>query len=337
MAKENINDSIAVMVIEDDALISNKETHHELVKFVDNNLELEVNVSPSEDTVWLTQEQISLLFDTARSSIAYHIGNLFKNGELDEKTSVEFFDKSTNHRPSKYYNLDVILAVGYRVNSRRGQIFRKWASTVLKNYMLQGYAINQKRLEVLNKTVEIETRIIAHMSEIDIDEMMQAVNLYTSALNLLDDYDHQCITKPNGNKNVIALTTAECNEIISSMKFGNSSPLFGVEKEEGKLDAILAAVHQEVYGEDVYPTLEEKAANLLYLLVKDHPFQDGCKRIAATLFLTFLQKNGILKKADGKRTISNGTLVAITLLIAESKPEEKAIMISVVINILSLN
>lgn len=219
MAKEGIDGTINPMAMENiNVQFSNKETRHELVKFVDNNFELEVNVSPVEDTVWLTQEQISLLFDTARSSIAYHISNLFKNGELDEKTSVEFFDKSVNHRPSKYYNLDVILAVGYRVNSRRGQIFRKWASKVLKSYMLQGYAINKKRLEILNKTVEIETRIIAHMSEIDIDEMMQAVNLYTSALNLLDDYDHQCIVKPNGNKNVIALTTPECYEIISSMK-----------------------------------------------------------------------------------------------------------------------
>ena len=315
----------------------NKSNTCELVKFVDNDLELEVNVSPKEDTVWLTQEQISLLFDTARSAIAYHIGNLFRSGELDENTSVEFLDKSTNHRPRKYYNLDVILAVGYRVNSRRGQTFRKWASSILKSYMLQGYALNQKRLEVLNKTVEIESRIIAHMSEIDTSEMMQAVNFYTSALNLLDDYDHQCVIKPNGNKSVIELTTAECYEIIASMKFGNSSTLFGVEKEEGKLDSILAAVHQKVFGEDVYPTLEEKAANLLYLLVKDHPFQDGCKRIAATLFLTYLQKNGILKKPNGAQIISNGTLVAVTLLIAESRPEEKAIMISVVMNILNLN
>ena len=316
---------------------STEGKRYELVKFVDNDFELEVNVSPMEDTVWLTQEQISLLFDTARSSIAYHINNLFRSGELEESTSVEFLDKSTNHRPSKYYNLDVVLAVGYRVNSRRGQVFRKWASMVLKNYMLQGYAANQKRLEALNRTIEIESRIIAHSYEIETGEMLEAVNLYTSALDLLDDYDHQCVSRPDGNRCAASLTTAECYEIISSMKFGTSSALFGVEKEEGKLDAIIAAVHQKVYGEDVYPSLDEKAANLLYLLVKDHPFHDGCKRIAATLFLTFLQKNGILRRADGRQIISNGTLVAITLLIAESRPEEKAIMISVLMNIMKLN
>lgn len=165
---------------------------------------------------------------------------------------------------------------------------------------MQGYAINQKRLDSLNKTVEIESKIIAHLSEIDTEEILSVVNSYTNALDLLDDYDHQCVSKPEGNKTIVKLTTSECFKIIDGMKFGNSS-------------------------------------NLLYLLVKDHPFNDGCKRIAAALFLTFLQKNGILKRTDGSRTISNGTLVAVTLLIAESRPEEKPIMISVVMNILGIN
>lgn len=215
--------------------------------------------------------------------------------------------------------------------------FRQWANKVLKQYILQGYALNEKRLEYLNKTVEIESKIIAHMAEIDADEMLSVVNGYTNALDLLDDYDHQCVQKPEGNHTFTRLETAECFKIIEGMKFGSSSSLFGTEKESGKLEGILSAVYQSVFGEEVYPSLEEKAANLLYLLVKDHPFNDGCMRIAATLFLTFLQKNGVLKRADGRPAISNGTLVAITLLIAESKPEEKPIMISVVMNILGIN
>lgn len=319
---------------------------NEITIFETKDKAISIPVKVDSETVWLNQNEMARLFSTTKQNISLHIRNCFKENELAKELVVKDFFTTTPHGAQKertqthsvmYYNLDVIISVGYRVKSQRGIEFRQWANKILKDYILEGYAVNQKRLDALNKTVEIESRIIAHMAEIETEEMLEAVNHYTSALDLLDDYDHQCVTKPDGNISAVPLTTAECYEIIASMKFGSASSLFGVEKEEGKLDAIIAAVHQKVFGEDVYPSLEEKASNLLYLLVKDHPFEDGCKRIAATLFLTYLQKNGILKRSDGRQIISNGTLVAITLLIAESRPEEKPIMISVLMNILNLN
>ncbi len=318
---------------------------NELIIFEAKDKSVSIPVKVDSETVWLNRNQIAELFDRDVKTIGKHINNAL-NDELADQVVVANFATPTQHgaiawktqtHMTQYYNLDVIISVGYRVKSQRGVEFRQWANKVLKQYILQGYAVNQKRLEYLNKTVEIESKIIAHMAEIDTEEMFSVINGYTKALDLLDDYDHQCISKPEGNTSYSKLELSECFDIIEKMKFGNTSDLFGTEKEDGKLDGILAAVYQTVFGQDVYPTLEEKAANLLYFLVKDHPFNDGCKRIAATLFLTFLQKNGILKRADGRQTISNGTLVAITLLIAESKPEEKQIMISVIMNILGLN
>ncbi len=313
---------------------------NEITIFETKDKVISIPVNVNSDTVWLSLEQMSSLFQRDKSTVSKHINNIFKEGELFREAVVAKYATTANDGKTyqvDYYNLDVIISVGYRVKSQRGIEFRQWANKILKDYILEGYAVNQKRLDALNKTVEIESRIIAHMAEIETEEMLEAVNHYTSALDLLDDYDHQCVTKPDGTISAVPLTTAECYEMIASMKFGSASSLFGVEKGEGKLDAIIAAVHQKVFGEDVYPSLEEKAANLLYLLVKDHPFQDGCKRIAATLFLAYLQKNGILKRANGRQIISNGTLVAITLLIAESRPEEKPIMISVLMNILNLS
>lgn len=313
----------------------------EIILFEANDKSVSIPVKVDSETVWLNRNQMSELFGRDVKTIGKHINNALKE-ELEASTVAKFAIVQNEgsrqvRRDVEYYNLDVIISVGYRVKSQRGVEFRQWANKVLKQYILQGYALNEKRLEYLNKTVEIESKIIAHMAEIDADEMLSVVNRYTNALDLLDDYDHQCVQKPEGNHTFTRLETDECFKIIEGMKFGDSSSLFGSEKEPGKLDGILSAVYQSVFGEEVYPSLEEKAANLLYLLVKDHPFNDGCKRIAATLFLTFLQKNGALKRADGRPAISNGTLVAITLLIAESKPEEKPIMISVVMNILGIN
>lgn len=313
----------------------------EIILFEANDKSVSIPVKVDSETVWLNRNQMSELFGRDVKTIGKHINNALKE-ELEVSTVAKFAIVQNEgsrqvRRDVEYYNLDVIISVGYRVKSQRGVEFRQWANKVLKQYILQGYALNEKRLEYLNKTVEIESKIIAHMAEIDTDEMLSVVNGYTNALDLLDDYDHQCVRKPEGSHTFTRLEAAECFKIIEGMKFGSSSSLFGTEKESGKLEGILSAVYQSVFGEEVYPSLEEKAANLLYLLVKDHPFNDGCKRIAATLFLTFLQKNGALKRADGRPAISNGTLVAITLLIAESKPEEKPIMISVVMNILGIN
>lgn len=307
---------------------------NEVVIFKNGELELEVNITPEKETVWLTQDQMSSLFDTARSSIAYHINNIFKEGELVKETSVEIFDRSQRKasRPPMYYNLDVIISVGYRVKSQRGIAFRKWATSILKDYMIKGYTINQKRLDALHKTVEIQTRILASTLELDEKEVLNVIETYANALSLLDDYDHGLLSKPEGTDFIYRLSYQECRELIDKMKF--DSDVFGIEKEEGKLNGILAAVYQNVFDQELYPSIEEKAANLLYFLIKDHPFADGCKRIGATIFLEFLNKNNHLI-IEGTPIISNSALVAITLMIAESRPEEKETMISLVMNFLS--
>ncbi|WP_295268567.1 RhuM family protein [uncultured Catenibacterium sp.] len=232
-----------------------------------------------------------------------------------------------------FYSLDVIISVGYRVKSQNGIIFRKWATSILKDYMIKGYAVNQKRLDVLNKTVVIQSRMLASALNIEEKEVLNVVDAYSNALTLLDDYDHGTIPKPDGIASIYRLTYEECRELIDSMKYGNYSDVFGVEKELGKLNGIIAAVYQNIYGTELYPSIEEKAANLLYFLVKDHPFVDGCKRIGASVFLEFLNKNNHLI-IDGKQIVSDSALVAITLMIAQSRPEEKETMVKLVMNFL---
>ena len=230
-----------------------------------------------------------------------------------------------------YYNLDVIISVGYRVKSKQGTQFRIWATSILKDYMLKGYAVNQKRLEALDRTVKIQSRIIASTLELDEKEVLNVVETYADALTMLDDYDHGCLEKPNGKDTIYRLSYEECRNLIDSMRF--ESDVFGIEKESGKLEGILAAVYQNVFGTEVYPSIEEKAAHLLYFLIKDHPFADGCKRIGASIFLEFLNKNNHLI-IDHRQIISNSALVAIALMIAESRPEEKETMVKLVMNFL---
>ena len=308
-----------------------------MVFFETDDKTITIPVSIRNDTVWLTQEQMSLLFDTARSSIAYHISNIFKEGELSKNTSVEIFDKSKGNasRPPQYYNLDVIISVGYRVKSRRGIEFRQWANSVLRQYILDGYAVNERRLRALQKTVEIQSRMLAETLSVEQNDVLLAATQYTNALLLLDRYDHQAIEKPDGNTPVYQLTYSDCCELIRDMKKEFKTDVFGIEREPGKVEGIIAAVYQDVYGGEVYPTLEEKAANLLYFMIKDHPFSDGCKRIAASLFLEFLNRNKALFVEDRKR-ISDGALVAITLMIAESDPSEKEIMTALVMNLMKI-
>lgn len=310
---------------------------NEMVLFETKDKEIKLNVSIVDDTVWLTQEQMSSLFDTARSTIAYHINQIFKDGELNRETSVEIFDRSTNtaSRPPQYYNLDVIISVGYRVKSQRGIEFRQWANSVLKQYIINGYAINEKRLIALQKTVEIQSRMLADTLSVEQQDVLRTVSQYTEALLLLDQYDHHDLEKPEGTKPLYKLTYKDCRDIISRLETEYKSDVFGVEKEAGKVEGILGAVYQDVFGGEVYPSLEEKAANLLYFIIKDHPFNDGCKRIAASLFLEFLNRNGCLFK-NGEKTISDGTLVAITLMIAESDPSDKEIMITLVMNLMNI-
>ncbi|MBP5278850.1 MAG: virulence RhuM family protein [Erysipelotrichaceae bacterium] len=312
---------------------------NEIVLFNDGDLNIEVQVNPEQETVWLDRNQMAELFDRDVKTIGKHINNALKE-ELDKSVVVAKFATTTKHgaiegktqiRMVEHYNLDVIISVGYRVKSDRGVAFRKWANSVLKDYLLEGYAVNEKRLEALNKTVEIQSRMISSLIETPEDEVYEVVRKYTDALTLLDEYDHQCLNRPEGNKTLYYLCYEECRNLIDSMAF--NSDVFGVEKEKGRLDGILAAVYQNVFGIEVYPSIEEKAANLLYFLIKDHPFADGCKRIGASIFLEFLNKNNNLFK-DGRQIISNSALVAITLMVAESRPEEKEIMVTLIMNFL---
>ncbi len=310
----------------------------ELVKFTDNNFEINVRADIDNDTVWITQKEMALLFEVSIDNISLHIKNILRENELDissieESSVVQIEGNRKVNRRIKIYNLDMIISVGYRVKSQRGILFRKWANKILKEYLIQGYSINQKRISALNKTIEIQNKMLASSLNIEQEALVNVIEEYTKALDLLDNYDHQCLIKPKGNESIYKLTYSDCRTIIDSMKFKTTSSVFGVEKEEGKLNGILAAVYQNVFGQEVYPSLEEKAAHLLYFLVKDHPFADGCKRIAATLFLEFLNKNHALIKG-GKKIIANDTLVAITVLTAESRPEEKDVMIKLIMNFL---
>ena len=309
---------------------------NEIVLFETKDQEVKLSVPVDKGNVWLNRQQMAELFDRDVKTIGKHINNALRE-ELDNSVVANFATTASDGKRYnvEHYSLDMIISVGYRVKSKRGIEFRRWANNVLKQYIMKGYAINEKRLAALNKTVEIQSKIIANTLEIEEAEVLRAVNLYTDALVLLDQYDHQSLKKPNGNKPVYRITYEDCTNMINHMEDSFSSDVFGVEKETGKVEGILAAVYQDVFGGEVYPSLEEKAANLLYFMIKDHPFADGCKRIAASLFLEFLDKNEALIR-DGQKVISDGALVAITLMIAESNPEEKDIMTTLVMNLLKL-
>jgi len=265
--------------------------------------------------------------------ISRHLKNIFDEGELDEKSNMQKMHIPNSDKMVAFYSLDVIISVGYRVKSKNGIIFRKWANKVLKDYMLKGYAVNEKRLEYLEKTVkliDIAGRIDKSLDGNEAQGIIKVINSYSNALNLLDDYDHRRVVKPNGTKNDLKISYENCIDIISKLKFSSDSSLFGLERNEG-LKSIIDAIYQSFDSKDLYETVEEKAANFLYLVTKDHTFIDGNKRIAATLFIYFLDFNNILYK-NNERTIDNNTLVSLTLLIAESNPKEKDILIDLVMN-----
>ncbi|MDC7279512.1 MULTISPECIES: RhuM family protein [Pseudobutyrivibrio] len=309
---------------------------NEIVLFETKDQKVKLSVPLDNGNVWLNRQQMAELFDRDVKTIGKHINNALKE-ELDNSVVANFATtaKDGKNYNVDYYSLDMVISIGYRVKSNRGVEFRRWANTILRQYIMQGYAINEKRLAALNKTVEIQSRIIANTLDLEEREVLQAVNLYTEALILLDQYDHQSLKKPDGSRPLYRITYADCRNMINHMEDSFSSDVFGVEKEKGKVEGILAAVYQDVFGGEVYPSLEEKAANLLYFMIKDHPFADGCKRIAASLFLEFLSRNDALFR-DGQKIISDGALVAITLMIAESNPDEKDIMTTLVMNLLRL-
>ena len=316
------------------------EKTNEIVLFETEDRAITLSVSVDQDTVWLNRNQMAELFGRDVKTIGKHINNALKE-ELDNSTVAKFATVQNEggrdvERDIEHYNLDMIISVGYRVKSKRGVEFRKWANSILKKYIIDGYAINEKRLLALEKTVDIQTRMIADALDIEEADVLRAVNEYTEALLLLDKYDHQALEKPDGAVPVYKITYEDCKEMVGKMRDSFETDVFGVEKEAGKVAGIIAAVYQSVFGEDAYPSIEEKAANLLYFMIKDHPYADGCKRIAASLFLEFLDRNNALF-FDGVKRLSDGTLVAITLMIAESKPDEKDVMVKMVMNLLSLS
>lgn len=322
-----------MMIDEKERMIRMK--NNEIIIFENQNVKLEVNMQ--DETVWLTQAQMAELFGKAKSTINEHIKNIYKENELSEQDTMtkfgisEFADKPTN-----YYNLDIVISVGYRVKSQNGIIFRRWANKILKDYLLKGYAINQKRLDYLEKTVQlidIANRMDERLEAIDAKEILKVIGSYSKALDLLDDYDHRTLIKPKGNIDYKQIKYDDCIEVITKLKFGANSSLFAVERDKG-LEAIIGNIYQTFSGNDIYKSVEEKAANFLYLIVKNHVFVDGNKRIAATLFIYFLNFYNILYK-DNKQIIDNNTLTALTLLIAESNPKEKNIIIDLVMNFLS--
>ena len=307
----------------------------EIMIFETKDNEIKLTVPVENETVWLTQAQMTELFQVDRTVITRHVNNVFKENELIRESNVQKMHIPNSDRPVQFYSLEVIISVGYRVKSNRGVEFRQWANSVLKQYIMQGYAINEKRLAALQRTVDIQTKMLASTLEVDEAELLKAVNLYTNALMLLDQYDHQSLKKPTGNKPIYRITYEDCRNMVNAMEDSFHSDVFGVEKEKGKVEGILAAVYQSAFGEDAYPSLEEKAANLLYFMIKDHPYADGCKRIATSLFLEFLVRNNVLYE-KGQKRISDGALVAITLMIAESDPKEKDIMVNLVMNLLTM-
>lgn len=318
---------------------------NKIILFENQEVKLEVNMK--DETVWLSLEQMAELFSRDRTVIVRHINNIFKDNELDKNEVCAKFAHTTKHgaisdksqtRELIYYNLDMIISVGYRVKSKNGVIFRKWATKVLKDYMIKGYAVNQKRLEYLEKTIkliDIAGRIDAELKGSEAWEIIKVINNYSSALSLLDDYDHKRITKPMGTKNDKQVTYEDCMNIIGKLKFNSDSNLFALERNEG-LKEVIGTIYQSFDGKDLYSTIEEKAANFLYLITKNHTFIDGNKRIAATLFIYFLEFYNILYNENGQ-VIDNNTLVAITLLIAQSNPKEKEILIDLVMNFLNNN
>ena len=303
---------------------------NEIVIFETEDKMITIPVAVDNETVWLNQNQMIELFGRDQSVISRHIRNVFKEQEVDEKSNMHFLHIANSDKPVAYYSLDVIISVGYRVKSKRGVEFRRWSNSVLKQYILKGYAVNDNRIRQLGEVIRIMKRT---ENELDSRQVLSVIEKYSNALDLLDSYDHQNMTRPEGNRATYVLSYEECMDVIQSMRFGDESDLFGKEKDDSFKGSI-GNIYQSFEGMDVYESLEEKAANLLYFVTKNHSFFDGNKRIAATMFLYFLDKNEALF-VDGQKKIEDATLVALTIMIAESRPEEKEMMISVVMNCMS--
>ncbi|MBO2007965.1 virulence protein RhuM/Fic/DOC family protein [Hymenobacter negativus] len=312
----------------------------------DGQTQLEVQLD--HETVWLTQTQMVELFDTTKQNVSLHIRNLFREGELSEdstvKESLTVVANGKNYHV-KHYNLDVIISVGYRVKSLRGTHFRQWATSILRQYLVQGYALNEKRLREsarqladLKRLVQLQGEVAANqeLTSDQSDALLRVLGDYARALDVLDQYDHQRLrVRGTASEEPFELTYEAGLEAVDSLRtqFGGSA-LFGREKD-ASFQSSVRSIYQSFGGEDLYPSVEEKAANLLYFVVKNHSFSDGNKRIAAFLFVWFLDRNRCLYHPDGSRRLADNALVALTLLIAESKPEDKATMVTLVVNLIN--
>lgn len=309
----------------------NSNIGNELILFETEDRSVTLTVPVNQEMVWLSRNQMAELFDRDIKTIGKHINNALRE-ELDNSTVAKFATVQNEggrevERFIEYYNLDVIISVGYRVKSKRGVEFRKWANSVLRQYILRGYAVNNNRIAQLGEVIQIMKRT---QNSLDSKQVLSVIERYSTALDLLDAYDHQNMPRPKGNVATYVLTYEECMDIIASMRFGDESDIFGKEKD-GSFEGSIGNIYQSFAGQDLYPTLEEKAAHLLYFVTKNHSFLDGNKRIAATVFLYFLDRNGVLF-IDGEKTIDDHTLVALTIMIAESKPDEMEMMITVIMN-----
>ena len=332
------------MVLSDSKMDENK-----IVIYQTEDGQTQIDVRLENETVWLTQAQMVELFQTTKQNVSLHVGNVFKEGELEQEATVKEYLTVQNEgnrkvtRKVKYYNLDVIISVGYRVKSKRGTAFRIWARKIIKDYLVKGYAVNQRihseQIGELRQLVGMLGRTLQNQPVISTDEtaaLFEVVTDYTYALDTLDNYDYERLTIDNTTKQEPFHATYEnAMETINGLreKFGGSA-LFGNEKDDSFKSSI-GQIYQTFGGEELYPSVEEKAAILLYLVTKNHSFSDGNKRIAATLFLWFLNNNGILYREDGSKRLADNTLVALTLMIAESKTEEKDVMVKVVVNLIN--
>ena len=323
----------------------------EIKIFTSKDGKTEIQVKLEGETVWLNQYQLEELFETDRTSITRHISNIYKSAELSkEVTSAKIAQVQKEGdreitRQINFYNLDVIIAVGYRVNSKRGTEFRIWANKILKEFLIKGFSINEKRLSQQNEQLkELQESVkilgdVLHNKELTTDEstgLLKIISEYAYALDLIDQYDYQKLEiEETSGKEIYQLGYDEAIKQINLAKdvFGNSK-LFGLEKDES-FKSSLSTIYQTFEGKDLYPSIEEKAANLLYFITKNHSFTDGNKRIAAFLFLFFMERNGILFDQFGKKRIADNALVALTLMIAVSKPEEKGVMTKVIVNLIN--
>ncbi len=317
----------------------------EVILYQTEDGQTQLDVKLENETVWLSQEQMATLFEKDQSTIARHIANAFREGEVDKESNMHFLHITSKYKPTALYNLDVIISVGYRVHSNRGVHFRRWASTILKDYLIRGFAVKkdlaQQKYEELKQLVSVMGRTMSYveLKESDADQLQsvfEVVQDYTYALDTLDSYDYQTLkieqtTRPER----FHATYDNAMDVIRELKakFGGSS-LFGNEKDQS-FHSSIGQIYQTWNGQELYPSIEEKAAMLLYLVTKNHSFSDGNKRIAATLFLWFMDRNGVLYGENGRKRIADNALVALTLMIAESRMDEMDTMIKLTVSLIN--